>query len=121
MSKSNFCEIVPELNGGVFEEQVNHALTEIARNVVAHRKKGKLSLEFTVQRIGESNQVTVTHGLKSVVPKPRGRVIEETATDTPMHVDKNGKVTLFPNAQTSLELGAGAATGPRPMSADSHH
>jgi len=110
-NKTDFVCLLPDLNAGVFEEQINTALSDIAANVCTHGKKGKLTIEFAFKQIGEGNQVQVTHSLKSVVPQQRGRIIEETATDTPLHVERGGKLTLYPNTQTKMELGAGAATG----------
>ena len=110
-SKTDIAELLPELNAGVFVEQINTALSDIAANVVTHGKKGELSLRFTLKQIGESNQVALTHSLKSVVPKARGKITEETATDTPLHVGHGGRLSLFPNTQTKMDLGAGAATG----------
>lgn len=110
-SKTDITELLPELNAGVFVEQINTALSDIAANVVTHGKKGELTLRFQVKQIGESNQVAVTHSLKSIVPKARGKITEETATDTPLHVGHGGRLSLFPNTQTKMELGAGAATG----------
>lgn len=103
--------LLGELNGGVFEQQINRALTDVAANVCTHGKAGELTLKFKLKQIGEGSQVNVTHSLKSVVPKARGKITEESATDTPLHVGSGGKLTLFPNHQTRMELGAGAATG----------
>ena len=111
-NKTNIAELLSDLNAGVFEQQINTALSDIAANVCTHGKKGELVVKFAMKQIGEGNQVALTHSLKSVVPKARGRVIEEHATDTPLHVERGGKLSLYPTAQTkSLELGAGAATG----------
>ena len=109
--RTNIAELLGHLNAGVFEEQINTALSDIAANVCTHGKKGELVLRFNIKQIGSSSQVAVTHALKSVVPKARGQITEETATDTPLHVGRGGELTLFPNTQTKMELGAGAATG----------
>jgi hypothetical protein len=109
--KTNIAELVGELNAGVFEQQINQALSDIAAHVCTTGKKGELTLRFTLKQIGDSNQVAMTHALKAVVPKQRGKLTEEHATDTPLHVGPGGKLTLFPNTQTRMELGAGAATG----------
>lgn len=110
-SKTDITDLLPDLNAGVFVEQINTALSDIAANVCTHGKKGELTIKFQLKQIGEGNQVSVTHSLKSIVPKSRGKVTEETATDTPLHVERGGRLTLFPTRQTSMELGAGAATG----------
>ena len=110
-SRTNIAELVGHLNGGIFEQQVNAALSDIAANACTHGKKGKLTLEFTIEQISDSNQVKMTHAFKSVVPKARGKVTEDHTASTPLHVGKGGTLTLFPNEQTRMELGAGAATG----------
>lgn len=110
-NKTSITELLPDLNAGVFEEQINTALSDIAANVCTHGKKGELVVKFAMRQIGEGNQVALTHSLKSIVPKARGKITEETATDTPLHVERGGKLTLYPNTQTKMELGAGTATG----------
>lgn len=109
--KTNIAELLGDLNAGVFQEQINTALSDIAANVCTHGKKGELVLKFSIKQIGEGSQVNVTHSLKSVVPKGRGKITEETSTDTPLHVGRGGELTLFPNTQTKMELGAGAEQG----------
>lgn len=113
-STTDFAVLVGELNGGVFEQQINRALSDIAANVCTHGKKGELTLIFKIQQIGDSSQVKMSHSFKSVIPKPRGRAIEENEVDTPLHVGYGGKLTLFPDVsrqQGKMDLGAGAATG----------
>jgi hypothetical protein len=110
-NKTNIAELVGELNAGIFEQQVNRALSDLAANVVTHNKKGSVTLTFTLKQIGESDQVHMTHAIKSIVPTMRGRIIEEHATDTPLHVLRGGKLSIFPDKQQKMDLGAGAATG----------
>lgn len=109
--KTDFAALLGDLNGGVYEQQINAAISDIAANVVTHGKKGELTLKLTINQIGDSNQVSVAHMLKSIVPKPRGKITEENTVDTPLHVERGGKLTLYPNTQTRMEMGAGAATG----------
>ena len=71
--RTNIAELLGNLNAGVFEEQINTALSDIAANVCIARQKGELVLRFAVKQIGTSNLVTVTHCSKSVVPKPAAR------------------------------------------------
>lgn len=108
---TNIAELIGELNGGVFEQQLNRALSEVAANVCTTGKKGEVTLTFKLKQIDDANQVSVTHKIKSLVPKPRGKVVEEHETATPLHVGFGGRLTIFPNNQTSMNLGAGAATG----------
>ena len=111
LPRTDFAQLLPDFNAGVFEQQINTALSECAANVCTHSKPGEITIKLKLKQIGEGNQVAVTHKLTSIVPKARGRIIEETASDTPLHVSHGGKLTLFPNTQTKMELGAGAATG----------
>jgi hypothetical protein len=111
---TNFVELLPELNAGVYEGQINRALSEMALHVLEHGKKGELVLKLTMTQIGEGNQVAITHAIKSTIPKKRGRLIEESAIDTPLHVGPGGKLSLFPDVKSrQMDLGAGAATGAR--------
>ncbi|WP_425401218.1 hypothetical protein [Algiphilus sp.] len=109
--KTNISELITEFNAGVFEQQINHALNDIAANVCETGKKGQLVLTLNVSQIGEANQVSVEHTIKSMVPKLRGKVTEEHTTQTPLHVGRGGTLTVYPDNQRPLEMGAGAATG----------
>lgn len=108
---TDMSELLGQLNAGVFEQQVNRVMSDLAANVVTHRKKGKVVLTFSMKQIAESNQVHVTHSIKSEIPTMRGRIMEEHTTDTPLHVGRGGTLSIFPDNQTKMELGAGAATG----------
>jgi hypothetical protein len=110
-NQTNFAELLGDLNAGVFEQQINRALSDCAANVCQWGKKGEVVIRFSLKQIGEGHQVAVTHALKSVIPTSRGKITEENATDTPLHVERGGKLTLYPNTQTKMELGSGAATG----------
>ena len=112
--KSRFADMLGDLNCGVFEQQLDKAISDVALGVVTNSKPGKVTIELELKQIGEGQQVNVTHRLKYVKPTQRGKLTEDAATDTPMHVGAGGVVTLFPNHQTRMELGAGAATGARP-------
>lgn len=109
--KTNIAAMIGELNAGVFEQQVNQAISDVALGVVTQGKAGEVVIKLSLKQIGEGNQVSVTHKLSYVKPTMRGKISEEAASDTPMHVGAGGVVSLFPNAQTRMELGAGAATG----------
>lgn len=56
--------------------------------------------------IGESNQVQLSHSIKYTKPTAKGRVVEENTTSTPLHVGNGGVLTLFPETQAKLDLGA---------------
>lgn len=109
--KTNIAEMLGELNGGVFEQQINSAISDVALGVVTNGKPGEITIHLKLKQIGDSNQVAVTHKLAFVKPTVRGKIAEDLTADTPMHVGAGGTLTLFPNTQTRMEMGAGAATG----------
>lgn len=118
MSKApvtDFSGLLLELNGGVYSQMIDRAISDIAANVCTHGGEGEMVLKLKVKRIGQGNQVHMTHSLKASTPKATGKDISERTSETPLHVGPGGVLTLFPNAQTKLELGAGAATGAAPI------
>lgn len=103
--RTDISKILPEMSAGVFEAQINRALSDVAANVVTHGKKGEVVLKFKMARIGNSHQLVLTHGIKSVVPQERGKITEETESETPFHVARGGALELFPHEQGDLLRG----------------
>ena len=60
----------------------------------------------SMARIGESNQVTLTHAVEFKVPTLRGTRSETDATQTPLHVARDGRLTLLPDTQIGLPFDA---------------
>jgi hypothetical protein len=100
-----FGELIGEFDAGVFEQKVTAALREAAEGAITHRKTGKVSLSFSMKPIGDSNQVAVTHKLSYLKPTAKGSVTEDDATNTPMHVNRSGYLSIFPDTQQNLPLG----------------
>lgn len=100
--RTDFANLLGDLNAGVFEQQINAAVSDVAANVVTHGKTGELVIKLKFKQIGESNQVAMTHSLKFLVPTMRGRIVEESASDTPLHVGRGGKLSLYPGEQTEM-------------------
>jgi hypothetical protein len=99
--------LLDELNGGVFRQQLERALSDVALGVVTHGdkgKKGKVTITFDMARIGESNQVNLKHTLDYKAPTARGKRSEDLACETPMHVGRDGALTLMPDTQMSLGI-----------------
>jgi hypothetical protein len=101
-NRTDFAALLCDLNAGVFEQQLNAAISDVAANVVTHGKKGELVLKFSLKQIGTSNQVAMTHSLKFVVPTQRGKIVEDTTTETPLHVSKGGKLSIYPEQQAEM-------------------
>jgi fructose 1,6-bisphosphatase len=110
--KTNISQLLGDLNAGVFEQQVDRALSDVALNVVETGKKGRVTITFDLKQIGESSQVAMTHKLAYLKPMRKGKATEEYAADTPLHVGAGGVLSLFPHEQLKMELtGAGPKAG----------
>ena len=97
--ETNVEEFIGELNAGIFREKLAHVLSECALGTVTHgngKKKGKVTIELTLNQVGENNQVIVSQKLASITPTKRGKKSEEDTTETPMHVGRGGAMTATP-------------------------
>lgn len=99
---TNVEQFVTDLDGGVFAEKLSNVLSEVAAASIDHGKKGKVTIELTIGRIGTSYQVQVDHVLKYERPTARGDVKERNRTSTPMHVGKGGAMSFFPEDQGAM-------------------
>lgn len=96
-TKTNVVDFIGELNAGILIEQLGIMLSEAGLATILHGKgnrKGKVGLEFTLNQIGENDQVIVTAKLTKSVPTQRGKKTEENAADTPFYVGKGGTLTI---------------------------
>lgn len=104
---SSFQAILSDLNGGVFEEQLDRALQDVALGVVLNGSKGRrgdVTIKLTFARIGESSQVSIAHALSYNRPTKRGKATETYVTETPMYVGRGGKLSLVPDEQTRFDF-----------------
>lgn len=91
-----------DLYAGVFMQKVGMALSQVALGVVEYNRKGKVCIEFDMARIGESQQVMINHTVSMKTPTMRGSRSEDDTTNTPMHVNRGGRLALLPENQGSL-------------------
>lgn len=105
-SETNLAQLLADMNAGVFSSVVEGAISATALGVVNTGRKGRVAIILDMKRIGESNQVAVTHAIKTVTPTTRGKQTEDFAMETPMHVGPRGALSLFPHEQTSLNFNA---------------
>lgn len=91
-----------DLDGGVFIQKLARALSEVAGGVVDNNDKGSIDIKLNLKRIGQSYQVNIGHTLKYTVPTLRGKISEEDTTETPMHVNTGGRLSIFPENQNQL-------------------
>lgn len=104
---TNVPEFLGDLDGGILEQKLGTVLSDVARGVVNHGKAGKVTLELSISRIGESSQVQLKHKLSFAKPTRRGKATEEDTTETPMHVANNGALTLYPDSQAAFDFPKG--------------
>lgn len=92
-----------EFDAGLFMQQFETALKEVAIGVIANtKKKGSVTMTLELERIGESDSVTVNHTLKFNKPTRRGKAGEEMTTSTPMYVNNLGYLTISPQTQDDI-------------------
>lgn len=96
---TNLQELLPDLDGGVFEQKISSMLSEVALGVVTHGRQGKVTIEFDMKQIGETSQIAMKHTLKYQKPTKRGKATEEDSTETPLYVANNGDLALFHHDQ----------------------
>ncbi|WP_312946216.1 hypothetical protein [Superficieibacter sp.] len=98
-------DFIGELDGGVFENKISMALSEVAFGVLNNGQKGKVVITFDIDRMSnsvEEKRVMIKHKLSFVRPTPRGKSSEEDTTETPMYVNRGGKLTVLQEDQGQL-------------------
>ena len=96
---------LPVLDAGVFEEKLNRAIRDVAFAVVTNddgRKKGKVSIELTFERINLTEQINLSHKLIHEMPMAKGKRIEHNDTATAVFVNRSGTLTIAPESQLDL-------------------
>lgn len=104
MSQTDTSQFIGDLNGGVFEQQIGRALSDVALGVTTHGKKGKVVVTIDFSQIADSNQVKIKHKIDYQVPTAKGTRSEDYTTETPMHVGRGGRLTLFPENQNTFKF-----------------
>lgn len=114
MQRTDITTLINDLDAGVFAERLAAAASDTALGVVTTGKKGRITITLDIARIGDSNQVTCTHGIKYKRPTTKGSVVEDATTSTPLHVHAGGALSLFPEQQPGLfgDAGKVATTAP---------
>ncbi len=49
--RTDVLRILPDMNAGVFEQQVNRALSDVAANVATYGKKGEVVLRLRMKQV----------------------------------------------------------------------
>lgn len=100
-------DFLGELDAGVFMNKIAAALNTTALGVLNNGTKGKVVLTFDIERMGNSVEekrvkIKHKHKLNYITPTPRGKASEEDTTETPMWVNKGGKLTILQEDQGQL-------------------
>lgn len=109
---TNIPDFFGELDGGVFETKLGAALNEVALGVLNNGSKGKVQVTFDLSRLSNSmdeKRVSIAHKLSFTKPTPRGKTSEEDTTETPMYVNRGGKLSVLQEDQGQLFTLAGDA------------
>ncbi|HBQ7263246.1 TPA: hypothetical protein L8Q31_004519 [Klebsiella pneumoniae] len=102
---TNVPDFLGELDAGVFINKIAGALNTAALGVLNNGSKGKVVLTFDIDRMGnsiEEKRVMIKHKLQYITPTQRGKVSEEDTTETPMFVNRGGKLTILQEDQGNL-------------------
>lgn len=98
-------DFLGELDAGVFMNKIAAALNTVGLGVLNNGNKGKVVLTFDFERMGnsvEEKRVKIKRKLQYSTPTPRGKASEEDTTETPMWVNKGGKLTILQEDQGQL-------------------
>ncbi len=85
-------------------------LRKYTPDVMNTKTKGKVSLNLEIEPFDE-NRVKIKHKLSYVRPTNRGKISEEDTTETPMYVDRGGRLTILQEDQGQLLTLAGEPDG----------
>lgn len=105
MAKATDVEkFLEDLNGGNLKDQLAFLLSDVASGVTTNSKVGEVVLKFKIKQIGDegSTQISVKAELSHKTPTSRGVKSECISSETPMHVNSGGEVTMFPNHSKQL-------------------
>lgn len=100
--KTDVTVLMGDLDGGVFANKVSEALSQVALGVINNGTVGKVEVDFTLKRIGNSAQVELTHVVKFVKPTVRGKASEEDKTSTALYVGHGGLLSIDQSEQIPM-------------------
>jgi hypothetical protein len=95
----DFAETLADLDAGVFQQKLSKAVKDAAISVAAHgdgKRKGKVVIELTMERIGETMQVKLDHKIAGTYLRKRGKATEEDTTSTSLYVHGDGRLSIMP-------------------------
>ncbi len=112
MENKQFESFITEVDSGAFYEQISAFLSEVGKSICRYDKGGKLQFSFDIKPVrntaqqGAGVKVVVESKAKYMRPPPTGAISEESATETPMWVNKDGSITLLAASHDDLFHGS---------------
>lgn len=97
-------EFLEELDGSNFQNKFANIISDVAMSVINQHRPGKVTLTFNVKQLGDSDQVIIDHKIEYKRPTAKGSIGEDDSTQTPMYVNKGGRLTLFPDEEDQQSL-----------------
>lgn len=99
-NKTDVNEVIQALGAGVVMAQLETLLSSCASGVMHNgdgKKKGKITLELQLCKIGDSiSQMAIASKVSHVTPTGNGKKSEESTSETVMYVGKGGRITENP-------------------------
>lgn len=95
--RTDIGDFIESLNAGVFKDKIDHVLSEVALYTSEYgdnRKKGIVEIKFTFGRMGEGDQMLISHKITKSMPTKGGKATEEDTTESAMYMGPGGKLTI---------------------------
>ena len=89
-----FTALLGHLSACSLEHQLNQGLAAIASQVLATGERGAMVIKLKFNLIGDTHYLTLTHSLRTVIPQMQGQLIEETRSQTPLQIGRDGQLDI---------------------------
>lgn len=96
-SSTDVTQLISDLDGGVLEEKLQHAIEEVAGAVHEYNRAGTVTLKFDIKALGSGNALQADHTISYSRPTLHGKSSEEDKTSSPIYVGPRGAVSAMPN------------------------
>ena len=97
-------QFIADLDGGVFEQKIGIALSDVAAGAVDFNNVGEVTVKFKIKRIDNSAAVVVAHSITQKRPTSHGDRSETDNTSTPMYIGAGGKMTIYPMGADTKDM-----------------
>ncbi len=89
-------DFMSALDGGVFEQKLSVALSQVAAAAMDHDRKGEVTIKLVFERLEGTFQCRVNHELKFSKPTLDGKAGEEEKRATVLWVGQYGRLSVLP-------------------------